>query len=171
MFMKRYIHMELALVWVWSFIRSYGVNQVILSPSPLGSQNAVILLIARLVDMCEYAGLNFSYLIHKTLHCTCAVVFLSKASNQMCCLSVIFFCLTWASETADRKVEKCIYDTKAKELSTACSLWGFFLSIRNSSLEETKVSAFHWPQLSSCTNIHSTPFLPTHPMTGKCTYL
>lgn len=56
MFMNRYIHMELALVWVWSFIRSYEENQVILGPSPMGFQNAVILLIAQWVDMCEYVG-------------------------------------------------------------------------------------------------------------------
>lgn len=85
----------LALVWVWSFIRCYWENQVILSPSPTGFQNAVILLIAQPVDMCEYVGLNFGYLIPKTLHCTCAVVHSSKTSNQMCCLPVILFCLTW----------------------------------------------------------------------------
>lgn len=160
--MKRYIHMELALVWVWSFIRSYGGNQVILSPSPMGFQNAVILLIAQLVDMCEYVGLDFSYLIPKTLHCSCAVVHLSKASNQMCCLSVILFCLTWSSvRQLQGEWKKCIYDTKAKEFSTACSLWGFLLSIRNSSLRDESV----------CISLAAALFIYKHSFTQLFTFL
>lgn len=127
----------------------------------MGFQNAVILLIAQLVDMCEYGGLDFSYLIPKILHCTCAVVHLSKASNQMCCLLVILFCLTRSSvRQLLGEWKKCIYDTKAKEFSTACSLWGFLLSIRNSSLRDVSV----------CISLATTLFINKHSLDSLPSY-